>query len=346
MGKTKRRTAPNAPTSRVWPQLLRALKVAGPFAVVALIVVLVVAWFDAEKRARDAELKNIKLTGEISALQIEKTHLTGENSFLKLKNADLTGGISALQLKNTRLRAELDKCDEARTILERAARPEPSEPLPPRVGKPIPASVRRFPADLRYVASGKMGDIGDVTFGGGEFKYKTAGTGPHEYEWKYEKDGRTESTRPAQFGGVVWMNPPGAFGTVPDGGYDLRGFRAIEWEARAIGDPVKVEFFIGGINRVWKKNTDGTWKFVRAPYPDTMPRRSLGTKKLTTEWQSFREPLADQPESNFARVVGGFGWIANWGNNGVEPNESGKGPSEVKKFTFEVRNVFYVKDIE
>ncbi len=220
-------------------------------------------------------------------------------------------------------------------------------PKPPPIGPgEVPPSIRRFPVDTHYVASGAMGDIGDVEIGIGRFTYKTAGKGPHEYEWKYENEGRTLSARPAKFGGVVWLSPSGAFGTAPNGGYNLLGFRGIEWEARAIGDPVDVEFFIGGIDRIWIQDSDGRWKFDRAPYPDTMPRRSLGTRKLTNEWQTFRESLADQPESTFARVVGGFGWIANWGNNGVEPDESGMGSNKVKKFTFEVRNVFYVKEIE
>ena len=77
-----------------------------------------------------------------------------------------------------------------------------------------------------------------------------------------------------------------------------------------------------------------------------MPRTSLGIRKLTNEWQTFRVSLEDQPGGNLAKVVGGFGWVANWGNNGVEPDEAGTGPSEVKKFTFEVRNVFYLKELE
>ncbi|GAF81689.1 unnamed protein product, partial [marine sediment metagenome] len=286
MGKAKGRTAPNASTSRVWSQLWRVLNRSGPVAIVGLIIALLALWVHVQSLLRDADRKTIKLTGEISVLQVNTTYLTNEVSVLRRKTTELTDEISGLQLENTRLRAELDKSDEARTILERAARPDSSEPLPPRVGKAVPASVRRFPADLRYVASGAMGDIGDVTFGFGEFHYKTAGKGPHEFALKYENDGRTPSATPAQFGGVVWLSPPDMFGTAPDGGYDLRGFRGIEWEARAIGDPVKVEFFIGGIDRVWKKNEDGRWEFVRAPYPDTMPRTSLGIRKLTNEWQT------------------------------------------------------------
>ncbi|MCK4340648.1 MAG: hypothetical protein KAY37_02850 [Phycisphaerae bacterium] len=351
MGKTKGRTARNASTSRVWSRLWRALKAGDPvaivgliitvvgliIAVVGLIITLMALWFDANRRITE-------LTGENSVLQIENKQSTDKISVLQIKNTELTDEISALQLENIRLRAELNKCDEARTILERAARPDSSEPLPPRVGKAVPASVRRFPVDIRYVASGKMGDIGDVTFGGGKFTYKTVGQGPHEWKFKYVDN--ELNPRPAQFGGVVWLSPQSEFGTFSDGGYDLRGFRGIEWEAKATGDPVKVEFFIGGINRVGSKGEDGRFEFVRAPYPDTMPRTGLGIRKLTNEWQTFRVSLADQPEGNFARVVGGFGWIATWGNNGVEPDESGMGPNNVKKFTFEVRNVFYVKEIE
>lgn len=341
MGKAKGQIAPNA-----WLQLGNARNVAKLVAVVAPLAGVVALWLNAEYRARNAEREIIKLERRISDLQHENTRRDDKISDLQLKNTELTDETSALRLENTRLRAELDKSDEARAILERAARPPSSEPLPPRVGKAVPASVRRFPVDLRYVASGKMGDIGDVTFGSGEFNYKTAGKGPHEFAFKYENDGRTLSPRPAQFGGVVWLSPPDMFGTASDGGYDLRGFRGIEWEARAIRDPMNVEFFIGGIGRVWKEHEDGRWEFVRAPYPDTMPRTGLGIKKLTNEWQTFRVSLADQSPDNLARVVGGFGWVANWSNNGVEPDESGMGSNKVKKFTFEVRNVFYVKEIE
>ncbi len=370
MGKAKRRTAPNAWTSRVWSQLWRVLKVVGPVAVAGLIVTLLMAGFafrnrlfdcertvtECERTVTDRERTVTNLNTEKSVLRIENAELTATNSHLQRENTESTDKISGLWQENTKLRTELDKADKERSHLEKelekalpntkVGRPPSSEPLPRQVGKAVPASVRRFPADLRYVGSGAMGDIGDCEIGIGTFTYKTAGKGPHEYEWKYENDGRTLNPRAARFGGVVWLSPSGAFGTAPNGGYDLRGFRGIEWEARAIGDPVKVEFFIGGIDRVWKKSGDGRWQFVGAPYPDTMPRTSLGIRKLTNEWRTFGVFLEDQPESNFGRVVGGFGWIANWGNNGVEPDESGMGSNKVKKFTFELRNVFYVKEIE
>lgn len=250
----------------------------------------------------------------------------------------------------------LDLCRDQKTFLEenvnKQLQPQNKDSIQPSatekdsgIGKGVSSSAHEFDVIRSYSASGKMGDIGDITIAGAEFSYITGGEGPHEYEWKYESDGRTESSRPSQFGGVVWLSPPGAFGTAPDGGYDFRGFRGIEWEARAVGGPVEVEFFIGGIDRVWKQNADGRWEFVRAPYPDTMPRTSLGIRKLTNEWQKFRVSLSDRPESNFARVVGGFGWIATWGNNGVRPTESGMRPSEVKETRFEVRKVFYLREM-
>jgi hypothetical protein len=217
----------------------------------------------------------------------------------------------------------------------------PSPPAPIGVvnkGKSAPqGSV--FDLNKYYVASGKMGDIGDVEIADTVFTYTTKGRGPHEYEWKYDLDGKAVE-RPAGFGGVVWLSPANAFGTDSQGGYDLTGFKTLKWEARSIGADVNVEFFIGGINWIWKQ-TDAKPARVPAPYPDTMPRIGFGIKKLTPDWQQFEVSLADQPTNNFLRVVGGFGWVANWGSNEVESNEDGTGANTNKVNKFEVRNIRY-----
>jgi len=218
-------------------------------------------------------------------------------------------------------------------------------------GKRVSPDTKLFFVEKYYTASGAMGDVGDLHFGGGSFTYKTFGRPPHEWEYKYSdvSGKQIKNPSPCKFAGVVWLSPPGAFGTACDGGYDLRGFRKIHWEARSTSETVNVEFFIGGINWNW------TWdenqkKFVQmtSPYPDTMSRITLGTKKiyttyttLTDQWQQYTVSLDEEPENSFIRVVGGFGWIITWANNGIVPNDSNSGPKNPKEFRFEVRNIYY-----
>lgn len=220
-------------------------------------------------------------------------------------------------------------------------------------GKPIPW-VQKFDVNMYYSPSGKMGDIGDVTIGNVSsdksigFTYKTAGkgdleTGAHEYEWKYISDGKTLSQSPAQFGGLIWLDTPNDWGT-KYGGYDLRGFKYITWEARSKNDPVTVEFVIGGIEWYWTETESGKFIQAPAPYKDTMPRISLGNYKLTNEWKRFEIDLSHLGKNYFKRLRGGFGWTASWGNNGVSINDTGVGPNQVRTLEFEMRNIFYLKN--
>jgi len=191
-----------------------------------------------------------------------------------------------------------------------------------------------------YFPSGKVGDIGDVTFGTGKFTYEPLGRGSHEYEWKYNEDGSVNQN-PAGFAGVCWLNPAGNFGTMSGGGKDLSAYNKIHWEGRSLGDPVNVEFFIGGVTWIWGKDDDGKPKIVEPPYPG-VPKYGLGTHKLTSDWQEFDVPLGVEKE-DLDPVICGFGWVASWGNNDVQLDEDGTGPVEKKKFEFEIREIRYEK---
>ena len=190
-----------------------------------------------------------------------------------------------------------------------------------------------------YFPSGKVGDIGDVTFGTEKFTYEPLGIGPHEYDGKYNEDGSL-NPNPAAFAGMCWLNPAGNWGTMPGGGKDLSDYNRIHWEARSLGEPVNVEFFIGGVTWIWGKDDDGKPKIVEPPYPG-VPKYGLGTHKLTSTWQEFDVPLRVQKKEDLARVICGFGWVASWGNNDVHLDENGKGPVEKKKFEFEIKNIRY-----
>jgi hypothetical protein len=199
-----------------------------------------------------------------------------------------------------------------------------------------------FSISKAYHPTGKMGDIGDVGIlraaGEDQFNYETIGRGPHEWEWKYI-DGELND-QPAQFGGVMYLQPPSVWGTDPNGGRDLRrAGRVIKWEARSDREEVYVEFVIGGINWMWDNKQH---QRVTAPYPDSMPRTSLGTKRLANDWQDFRVDLREQGlewDEYFSRVIGGFGWVISWAPNGISWNEKEKRPDTVKKFEIQIRNI-------
>lgn len=211
-----------------------------------------------------------------------------------------------------------------------------------------PPDVEMFRVAPYYDPSGLMGDTGDVAVAASpedvvRFNYETKGRGPHEWDWKFVNGVRNPN--PAKFAGVMWLNPPNAWGDLPECGYDLRRFRGtVVWEARSIGGRVNVEFLIGGVTWLWKQDEHGKWFRSPAPYGDSMPRISLGIRSLSEEWQPFEASLSDLPEENFTRVVGAFGWTASWSNNAVESNDEGTAPVEPKKLTFEIRDLRYKKE--
>ncbi len=202
----------------------------------------------------------------------------------------------------------------------------PSKPEKPQedAGKaPLLSSDKSLSVDRSYVASGMLGDIGDVKIGWGEkevlrFTYEPRGRGPHEWDYKYI-DGKP-NPEPARQGGVLWLSPANDWGEGERCGYDLRKLKpnVIKWEARCVGDPVKVRFVIGGVNWKWSKDGRLGWVRTGVPHGDTVSLTHLGIKKLTGDWRSFECRLPDPPY-DFRRLVGGFGWtMLLLGGEGVE----------------------------
>lgn len=206
------------------------------------------------------------------------------------------------------------------------------------IGKTI-GDVTTFSVDEHYTPTGKMGDIGDVAVDEQpsfvRFVYETAGQGPHLWEWKYDSEGK-ENLQPAQFAGVMYLEPRGNWGTDPGGGYDLRGCHgAIKWEARSVNGPVQVKFVLGGDKRDMATKERG-----RFLYPNTIDQ-GLGTKSLDDQWRPFEFDLSKIPGDRFKRVVGGFGWVIAWSSNGIKLNKEQTGADKPKTFTIEIRNVRY-----
>ncbi len=195
-----------------------------------------------------------------------------------------------------------------------------------------------FSVNKNYVASGMTGDIKDVTFGFGErdsmrFTYVPDGRQePHEWDYKYIK-GELNKV-PAKHAGVLWLSPPQRIRHGEDGGYDLRKLKpnVIKFEARSLTGPIHVRFTIGGVQWKWREDANRRFEKQTVPYPDTVSFTSLGIKRLTGDWRTYECHLAGNLD--FTRLVGGFGWMITWADNGIESPLQ-----QAKRFEFEVRDI-------
>lgn len=229
--------------------------------------------------------------------------------------------------------------------------------------KPLLTQSERFMIYPNYSPTGYMGDTGDISVGGEttlirngdgtilevwvtKFKYEPKATGPYEWEYKYSAPGQ-----PARFAGVMFQNPANNHGDEPNGGYDLRGFNRIKWEARTVSaeedDKVEkeanVEFVAGGTR--WKWDQDKEEK-VSVKFGDSLPPISMGTKHLTNEWREFEYVFKENhiKDSQLRRIVAAFGWVCSWGSNGigsVRDEEGNITPDISRIFKFEIKNIRY-----
>ena len=101
-----------------------------------------------------------------------------------------------------------------------------------------------------------------------------------------------------------------------------------------------VEFLIGGV--LWRWN-DRSKSKEEVPFPDSLPRISLGVYHLTTKSQSFQYDISNLPDDYFRKVIGGFGWVISWGAHGVILNDERTGPLQAKTFIIEVSDITYEK---
>jgi hypothetical protein len=203
-----------------------------------------------------------------------------------------------------------------------------------------PPVANPFLAYPQFSPSGKMGDIGDINIvqsaGVVRIEYVPNGLGPREDDFKYIDDAsgsRVLNNQPANWAGVMFLNPPNNSGNIKDGGIDLRKFRkAITWEARCVDCDANVEFSIGGVTWRWI-GMEGTI----SPYPDTMPRISFGIQKLQKNWEKYSIDLSAYPDDYFRAVVNGFTAVISQSNNQFITDENGLD----KPIVIELRNIQY-----
>ena len=219
-----------------------------------------------------------------------------------------------------------------------------SKPISTHCGKPVP-NGKEFLVQSNFHPSGLMGDIGDVSINRqsdvDRFTYDVKGRGPHEWDYKYVHC-RLDSM-PARFAGVIYLDPPNNFGEARTGGYDLRGFRRLKWEARCLTGEVYTEFVVGGVNWKWN-DTVACPQTESTPFPCSMPRTSLGIKRLTADWQPFEYEFSADLESQLCRVVGGFAWTIAPTSNGVTWDLDRPTPNVPAVFSIELRGIRYERN--
>jgi hypothetical protein len=148
-----------------------------------------------------------------------------------------------------------------------------------------------------------MGDIGDFSLdenstqrpyqGRTAFKitYVPRGASPNECGYP----------APCKWAGVRWQYPAGNFGQMREG-HDLQGYSRLRFAARA-DSTVKVKFLVGGIP---------------GAYPDSIVLPIEYPATLTSDWQ---EHVIDLRNAKLSHVVGGFGAVLNWPDNGIQAKE-------------------------
>jgi len=137
-----------------------------------------------------------------------------------------------------------------------------------------------------YVASGWMGDYGDIKFT--ENNKDNPYSGKTTIKFGYTAEGK----QGANWAGIYWQWPPNNWGE-KNGGYDLTGATKLTFWARGEkGGEQIMEFKIGGLTGTYSDSDSA----------------SIGPVELTTEWQQFEIDLTDL---DMSYISGGFAWVTN-----------------------------------
>ena len=144
--------------------------------------------------------------------------------------------------------------------------------------------------DNHYIASGWMGDYGDLKL---DPACKDA---PHSGVSCIKVTYGGEQKQGAGWTGIYWQNPPNNWGTKP-GGYDLSGAsKLVFWVKGAKGGEILSEVKIGGIT---------------GEYSDS-DSASIGPITLTKEWKEYKIDLKGK---DLSYISGGFCWSASAADN-------------------------------
>lgn len=138
--------------------------------------------------------------------------------------------------------------------------------------------------DNHYIASGWMGDFGDIKLNDQFMENPHSGTTSMQFTYSAKK------TQGQGWAGVYWQNPPNNWGT-KKGGFDLTGMtKLVFWARGAKGGEVIQKFVVGGI---------------KGTYPDSTSVE-MGPVELTDSWKEYTINLAGK---DLSYINGAFSWV-------------------------------------
>lgn len=173
-------------------------------------------------------------------------------------------------------------------------------PAPTRTPGVILAEGDTFPIYANYAAannhfapSGWMGDLQAIRFD------DCASDGDRFQNTYIEASYAPTTTDQLNWAGIYWQEPENNWGTLL-GGYDLRGFKQLQFRARGVPDGAQVKFFVGGV--------------MTGTYPSSIPAPIFASGADQNGWvtlsQNWQEYYVDLQQVDLSHVIDGFGWVA------------------------------------
>ena len=140
----------------------------------------------------------------------------------------------------------------------------------------------------RFIPSGHMGDIGDISLN--EHSANNPYSGPECIEILYSAD----VSSGAGWAGIYWQYPRNNWGDYPGWKDVFTGAKRLTFWARGVNGEEAAEFKMGGISGT---NSDS----VR-------PAKTTGVLTLSKDWKQYSIDLTGE---DLSHVIGGFCWVTN-----------------------------------
>jgi len=166
---------------------------------------------------------------------------------------------------------------------------------------PPPPPVK--PSFDSYVASGYMGDVGDIHI---TDPYKgTAHSGTSSIQIVYDANGAGKNIcdypPPCKWSGIYWLSPASNWGDKAKG-LDLTGYTKLTFWARGEKGGEKAEFKVGGVK---KQQSFAYSDSIQDP-------ATTNVIQLSKDWEQH---AIDLKGKDLSHVIGGFAWVTTQSQN-------------------------------